>query len=174
MNKITKTSRALSMAFFFVCGLYPLMHLYAALEYLPSLMSWTLLPSEQLSHFSTLHQSLIIALSYTPVVFTVIICFQLGQLFRLYEKAKFFEQDNIGRIHCIGKYMLIGQVIQCLLYEPLMMWILTYTQPVGHRLVMFSFGTASLSTLVTGVIIIVASWIATEAHQLKTEVQLTI
>ncbi|MDP3705730.1 MAG: DUF2975 domain-containing protein [Legionellaceae bacterium] len=174
MNKIKSTSRALSLFFFIACCVYPLINLYVAINDLPTLMNWTFLPIDQLSHFSLTHRLIIVVLSYIPIAFTVMICFQLAQLFRLYEKKIFFERENIQRIHCIGKYMLIGQLVQCILYQPVMMWVLTCMQPVGQRSIMLGFGTTNLSTLATGVIIIVASWIATEANQLKKDVQLTI
>ena len=174
MDKIKNTSRALSLFFFAACCVYPFINLYVVLDDLPTLVNWTFLTIDQLSHFSLIHRLIILAVSYIPVAFTVMICFQLAQLFRLYEKKIFFERENIQRIRCIGKYMLLSQLVQCILYQPLMMWVLTCMQPVGHRLIMLSFGTTNLSTLATGVIIIVVSWIATEANQLNKDVQLTI
>ena len=51
---------------------------------------------------------------------------------------------------------------------------LTFTNPKGERFASITLNSANASTLITAFIILVASWIIQEAHQLKSETQLTI
>lgn len=77
-------------------------------------------------------------------------------------------------IRKIGILMLIGEMIQLLFYQPLMSFALSYNNPVGHRFITVSLGTTNMTSVITAVIILLAAWIVKEAHQLKTESQLTI
>ena len=51
---------------------------------------------------------------------------------------------------------------------------LTCYNPVGERMITLTFGTTNFSEIITGLIMLMASWIASEEQKLKTDVQLTI
>ena len=174
MDKIKITSRMLSLIFFTACIAHPFINLYAIIYYLPQGMQWTLLPADDFSHFSLIHHFIILVASYIPIACTVMIYFQLGQLFRLYEKKILFARENIDRIRCIGKYVLLKPLVFCFLYQPLMMYILTYLKPMGQHQIMLSFSTDDLNAVITGIVIVVASWIATEANKLNKDLQFTV
>ena len=180
MNKIQSTSNMLFHFFRALCWLIPLTMTYLILFNLQGTINWgfwtsfvTTTEMPDASHFSLMHRLVILAVQLIPESITVLICYQLAKLFQLYTDGILFAEENIKRIRAIGTYMIAGQLIN-LIYQALISITLTYNNPVGQHLLTLSFGTTNLSTLVTGLIIIIASWIIKEAHQIKSDSQLTI
>ncbi|WP_419418592.1 DUF2975 domain-containing protein [Legionella sp. D16C41] len=182
MNKIQATSRILSHFFKFLCWFLPLLTAYLILFKLPKLLdliSFILtMPSVPIlngapPHFSFLQRLVILAIQLLPLSMTTLICYKLAKLFQLYEKGMLFEQINIKLIKSISIYMLAGEAIQ-LIYQPLMTIALTFHNPPGQRMASITLGSTNLSTLITAVIILFASWVVKEANQLKLDAQLTI
>lgn len=126
-----------------------------------------------LKHFSLAHRGIILAIEGLPLSITILICYKLAKLFKLFEQGYLFEEDNIKLVKQISIYMIVGELIQ-LIYQPLITAALTFNNPVGERFISITLNSTNLSTLITAFIILVASWIIQEAHQLKSETQLTI
>lgn len=126
-----------------------------------------------LSDYTQLHRLMILIVQFIPLSITVLICHKLAQLFRLYELGSLFENSNIKLIKNIGLLLIIGELLQ-FIYQPLMCLVLTFNNPVGERYISMSYDSSNLSVLLTGCIILTASWIVKEANQLKSDAQLTI
>ncbi|MGL5742657.1 MAG: DUF2975 domain-containing protein [Legionella sp.] len=123
--------------------------------------------------FSLPHRVLILAIELARLSITVFICHQLANLFHLFAQGYLFEEENIKLIKHVGIYMIVGQLLQ-LIYQPLITVALSFNNSVGSRFASITIGTTNASTLMTAFIIVVTSWIVQDAHQLKSETQLTI
>ncbi|ETZ04730.1 hypothetical protein K737_300856 [Holospora undulata HU1] len=58
--------------------------------------------------------------------------------------------------------------------QTLMILAVTMTSPLGSRYLSISFGTPNLSSLFYGVLVIIVSWIMSEANKLRDEHKFTI
>ena len=184
MQNIKSASHCLSLFFRFLCWMFPIAVFYMMYFHINMLMMSILNATQSslsngsvkflsLSQFTYTHQCAILAIQAIPIGITVFIFHQLSKLFRLYEQGYLFEEENIRLIRSISVFMIIGELIQ-LIYQPMMTLALTMNNPVGERFISISIGTSNVSTLMTGIIIFVASWIVKEAQQLKSDAQLTI
>ncbi|KTD23534.1 Protein of uncharacterised function (DUF2975) [Legionella lansingensis] len=180
MKKIQFTSHMFYLFFRSLCIFLPLVTTYLILFHLQGMLSlgfWNSIVSsshiENTSDFSLVHRLVILGIHYLPLTVTVMICYKLAKLFRLYEQGDLFEDENIKLIKHIGILMLIGQLVQ-LIYQPMITAALSFNNPVGHRFASITLGSTNVSTVITALIILIASWIIKEANQLKTEVKFTI
>jgi hypothetical protein len=175
MKKIKTMSHLLSILFHAACWVYLLIQIYYMFFNLDGFLTW-LRPILGLTYnFSNLsfgQHIVIIALSCIPMSITILIYHQLAKLFRLYEQGYLFKIENIKLIKSIGICILANELIQ-FLYQPFMSFILTFYKPVGEHMIGISFGTSNLAMVVTGLVVLTASWIAEEAHELKLDTQLT-
>ena len=180
MLKIKRTSHILSLLFRTLCWALPLGTAYLILFHLEAMLHWGAWHSifsgtliENPSQFSLTHRFIILTIELVPISITVLICHLLAKLFLLYEQGALFEEENIKLIKYISIYMILGEFIQ-LIYQPLITAALTFNNPAGKRMMSITLGSTNVSTLITAFIILLASWIVKEAHQLKTDSQLTI
>lgn len=128
---------------------------------------------QNINQFSLAHRLILLIVQALPLSITIIICHKLAKLFQLYEQSHLFEEENIQLIKHISIFMILGEFGN-LIFQPLMTIALTFNNPVGQRFISLTFGSTNLSTLITGFLILVASWIVKEAYQLKTDARLTI
>ena len=125
------------------------------------------------SFYSLIHKAIIFTIQLLPLSITIGICYRLAQLFHLYEEGSLFELDNIKIIKQISIFMITGELIQ-IIYQPLITAALSFNNPAGQRFASITLGSTNLTTLITAFIILIASWIVKEAHELKNDAQLTI
>ena len=181
MQKITKTSHLLYRLFQVLSWFLPLITVYLFLfkfEMLQSIGFWSHSIAlnyqiHDMANFSFIHKMLILAIECIPLSITVLICHKLSKLFHLFEQGSLFEEENIRLIKQISICMILSEMLQ-LIYQPLATLALSFNNPAGERFISLTFGSTNLSTLITGFIILVASWIMQEAQQLKSETLLTI
>ncbi|WED43061.1 DUF2975 domain-containing protein [Legionella cardiaca] len=177
MQKIKFTSHMLYLLFRALCWLIPLITTYLILFNIEDMLTWggwAVTPAQiHDTHFSLTHRLAILAIQCAPLSISVLIFHKLANLFRLYEQGNLFEEENIKLIKQISIYMIAGELLQ-LIYQPLITAALTFNNPPGQRFASITLGTTNVSTLITACIILVASWIIKEAHQLKADSQLTI
>ncbi len=163
-----------------LCWFMPLVTTYVTLFHLQDMLNWGMWSAiissshiQNVDSFSLIHRLIILIIQLLPLSITVLIFYKLAQLFHLYEQGNLFEQENIKLIRQISIYMIVGELVQ-LIYQPLITVALSFNNPVGERFASITLGSTNLSTLITALIILVASWIVKEAHQLKSDCQLTI
>jgi len=180
MQKIKRSSHLLFLFFRALCWILPMLTAYLILFHFDDLLHYGFWSSiiftgkiQDTVPFSFLHRLIILSIQLMPLSMMVMICHKLARLFRLYEQGYLFEEDNIRLIKSIGIYMIIGQLVQ-VVYQPLMTTALSFNNPVGERFASISLGSANASSLITAIIILLASWIIKEANQLKSDSQLTI
>lgn len=179
MKKIQRASHVLCLFFKSICWLLPLVIAFLTFFKIDAMISsgmfsQSLFDSKIYStNYSFLHKLIIFAIQLIPLSITILICHKLARLFHLYEKGVLFEIENFKIIKKISIYMIIGELLQ-LIYQPLITAALSFNNPVGQRFASITLGSTNASTLVTAFIILIASWIVKEAHQLKNDVQLTI
>lgn len=193
MQKIKSTSHILHLFFRTLCWILPLATTYLILFHLERIIDWgawaSIIPSVHISakysqtassivvnaahYFSIYHRLAIVFIHMIPLSITILICHKLASLFHLYEQGSLFEEENIRLIKHISICMILGELLQ-LIYQPLMAAALTFDNPPGERFASITLGTTNASTIITAFIILVASWIIKEAHQLKSDSQLTI
>lgn len=180
MKKIKLTSHIFYLFFLALSWLLPLATSYLILFHLDTMLQWGAWHTffsgtivEDPAYFSLMHRLIILSIELVPLSITILIFRLLARLFHLYEQGNLFEQENITLIRKISIYMIAGEIIQ-LIYQPMITAALTFSNPAGKRFASITLGTTNVSTLITAFIILIASWIINEAHQLKTDSQLTI
>ncbi len=97
----------------------------------------------------------------------------LKALFSLYEKAIVFSEQNTQCLHRLG-YTLIAWFFASLIYTPLISLVLTFNSPSVQQAIVVRIGLSDLSLLITGGIVLLASWVMQEAAKLEKEQALTI
>lgn len=106
-----------------------------------------------------------------PLLISLII---LKSLFRNYQKGEYFTLQNAIYYKRLGWLYLMDALFIHSLSETLMVLAATFTYPPGHCYLTISFGTPNLAALFYGVLIIVISWIMTEASTIYDEQKFTV
>lgn len=179
MKKIQRASRLLYLLFKSICWLLPITIAFLTFFKLDAMIHYdmfgSIISAAQINstEYTLLHKTIIFFVQLLPLSITVLICHKLAELFNLYEKGVLFEIENIKIIKQISLLMIAGELLQ-LIYQPLITAALSFNNPAGERFASISFGSTNAGTLLTAFIILIASWIVKEAHQLNKEAQLTI
>ncbi|KTD66322.1 DUF2975 domain-containing protein [Legionella spiritensis] len=180
MNKIQRLSRLLHLFFKSLCWLIPAVMAYLIFFNMEAMIHYGMFDKIlsasriQATDYSMLQRAILFLIQAIPLSITVFICHKLARLFRLYEQGCLFEVENIRIIRQISLFMITGELIHLVLYQPLITAALSFNNPPGQRFISITFGEANASTLMTAIIILLASWIVKEAYQLKADAQLTI
>lgn len=95
------------------------------------------------------------------------------KLFKLYEQGKIFTLKNVRYIRYISIALIAQEIIKPF-NQIITTYILTLHNPPGYRVIAVSLTNQDLSNLIIGVVILLASWIMTEACKLHDEHTLTI
>lgn len=179
MKKIQRASHFLCLLFKSICWLLPIAIAFLTFFKIDVMIGYgmfdRIVSSSQIysTNYSFLHKLMIFSIQLLPLSITLLICHKLARLFHLYEKGVLFEIENITIIRQISVFMIVGELLQ-LIYQPLITAALSFNNPAGQRFVSITLGSTNASTLITAFVILIASWIVKEAHQLKNDVQLTI
>ena len=176
MNKIKKAGQIFSLFFWVSAWIYPLIIFYGIFFHLEEVMTWAQMGMNKIRPFGSLslmHQIVIVGLACIPISLIVLICNKLSKLFSLYSKGILFEMANIRLIKAIGFLLIANELIE-FIYHPLMIFVLAFTRPFKYITIALNFGTTDLSSLLTGLVLVMVSWIAQEANRLKLEVELTV
>lgn len=189
MNKIQRTSRYLRWLFTALMVLTPLMYI-ASWFFLPDIvkkdsffMGFDMIPRDLAAMIpgdvivqhplTTMMRLLGLTISLVPMTVTLLIYSNLVTLFLMYERLSFFNIQNVAIIRRIGIYLLLGEVLRPFI-ELATTALLTWQNGPGHRLAVMSFKGSNLGLIVTGIMIILISWIIAEGHRLSEEQRLTI
>lgn len=112
-------------------------------------------------------------ISMIPNGIYLLILFYLVRLFRLYERGVIFTEENIKYIRYIAYCILFCEVLKPI-HDILMSLTLTWNNPPGERMISAGFGTTNISMIITALIILMVSWIMTEACRLNEEQKYTV
>lgn len=110
-----------------------------------------------------------------PMAVYLFILYSLIKLFRLYEQGEIFSLKNVKNIRNVGYGLLIGQLIYPF-YSVIMGLVLTLGNPKGQHLryIAITLDQTNIGILLTGLLVILISWIMAEGCKLQEEQQLTI
>ena len=115
---------------------------------------------------STLFLAFIVSL--IPASVAIYGIFTLRKLFTLYEQGVVFAATNVVCIRKLG-YSLIAWVIANLVYLPLISVVLTRNNLPGERSISAGISISDLATLIIGAIVLIISWVMSEASKLEDE-----
>ncbi|MBT7950491.1 MAG: DUF2975 domain-containing protein [Gammaproteobacteria bacterium] len=125
----------------------------------------------QLLPYSTL--SLAFLISFLPGAVAIYGLITLQELFGLYEKAIVFSVNNVNCYRRLG-HTLIYWVVAKFISIPLLSLVLTFNHPPGKRTLALGISSSEIATLITGIIVVVISWVMNEACKLNDEQAYTV
>jgi len=105
------------------------------------------------------------------VSFKMRITWLLVRLFRLYEGGQFFSASNVSVFRHLGWTLVLLAPAE-ILTQMLLTLVLSFQLP--QRSLSLSLSSNQLTLLVTGGIVLLISWVLSEAWQLKIENDLTV
>ncbi|MFA6408802.1 MAG: DUF2975 domain-containing protein [Gammaproteobacteria bacterium] len=178
MNKIQRVSLFLRIIFQIALVIWPILLVtyWSFAEYFISKADFlSLIPGhlEILHPITTADAFWGFVIGLLPLVVTMTILYFLTKLFKLYEKGKIFTLSNVKYIKNIGITMLIGQVVH-FIYDLLISFALTFHNPAGHKVALFTFGNYDAYNIITAIMVIVISWIMAEGCKLQEESKYTV
>jgi len=97
----------------------------------------------------------------------------LAGLFGRFGKGEMFSAATVRLLRRLGWAVLAAQGLS-VLHGSLVSLILTMENPPGSHILTVGMDSSTLSEIVTGVVIILASWVMDEARKLKEEQELVI
>ncbi len=104
---------------------------------------------------------------------SLFVLYFLIRLFRLYERNEIFTMGNVIYLRNIGYALLIGLPVS-VLCEALTSLLLTWGNSPGSREVQFGVQGHDVVILLTGLLVILVSWIMAEGCKLREEQSLII
>lgn len=103
-------------------------------------------------------------ISLIPFSINMLTVYFLLKLFSNYAKLNIFSSDNAKRIKLIGWVILIGQILKPI-HDALLSAALTWNNPAGHRLMTVSLNRTNIALIICAIMIILISWVMTEAYK---------
>lgn len=100
--------------------------------------------------------------------------FLLKKLFSHYKKGEVFSVSNARIIRKLGIWYVMDALFIHTLSQTLLILVVTWTNPPGHRYLSISFGSPNLSSLFYGTLVIVISWVMLEAAKMFDENKFTV
>lgn len=121
--------------------------------------------------FSTRLLAFIVAL--IPLAIKMTGLWILIKLFHLYQRGNIFTLDNVVCFRQLG-ITLIVWFLSTPIHIALLSIALTFQNQPGERLIAVGVESSDVTALVTGVMLIVVSWVMDKGRELEDEHQLTI
>lgn len=111
-----------------------------------------------------------IILSNVPLLALALGLYHLRLLFQTYGKRAYFSGAAANHLGKMGQYVAIWTILE-LLCEPLLSYWITMQQPVGERVVTFSFDSGNIVALFLAACITIIAQILKQASKLHCENQ---
>ena len=108
-----------------------------------------------------------------PGSVTIYALLTLKELFKLYEKAVVFSAANVKCFRRLG-YAMIIWVLAKMVSTSLLSIVLSFNNQPGDRQLVVQFSSTDIATLVIGSIVLVISWVMSEACKLNDEQAFTV
>lgn len=184
MDKIQRVSRRLRLVFLLGMGLVPVLHalgwaFFERVQATPPLgfsalfgLGWGQLP-EMAGPVTPLMKALGFASSMLPGAASMYGLACLAGLFGRFGRGEVFSAGATALIRRLGWTLLAVQGLR-VLHGSLTTLILTMDNPPGRHMVSVGLDSATLTETLTGVVVILASWVMDEARKLKEEQDLVI
>ncbi len=97
----------------------------------------------------------------------------IRRLFAYYQRGEIFSFGHVDLFKKTARGLL-AWVFLSMLYDSVKSIIFSAGNPPGSRVVTVSFSTAEMTTLVTGVMVLIIAWVMDEGRVLNEEKELTI
>lgn len=181
MNKIQRTSRYLRWLFTGLMVITPILYV-AFWFFVPDvikqddfIMGFNVIPSQLIvvHPLTTMLRLLGLTISIIPMSITLLLYANLVTLFLMYERGYYFNLQNVSVIKRIGVYLLLGEILRPL-EEAATTLLLTWQNGPGQRALLISLKGNNIVVIITGIMIILISWIIAEGHRLSEDQRLTI
>ncbi len=179
MNKIKKMSVIFKYLFYGLLIAYPLLvilYWIAPFSFTPSTGVTFGIPlgTVILHHISATEKILGALISLLPNLINIAIFYCLAKLFSAYQQGKIFVLTSTRYLKRAGIFMLVNNLLTPFIIEPLMQWFITSHNPAGQRYIAITYTSKDLYITFVSLLIILISWIMTEACKLHDEQQLTV
>lgn len=106
--------------------------------------------------------------SLVPLVVAIYGLLTLKKLFSLYEKGVVFSAKNVNCFRHLG-YTLIVWVFANMAFVTAISLVLSFGNPAGERVIVAQFGVLDFSILIIGAVVILISWVMSEAVKMDEE-----
>lgn len=104
--------------------------------------------------------------SLLPLAANMAALYFLARLFRLYACGEIFTRRNVRCIRFVGYAVLARQAVDPF-FQALVSASLTLHNPAGERVVALGLSDANLTALVTGLVVLLVSWVMDEGRRLQ-------
>ncbi len=112
-------------------------------------------------------------ISLIPLTVNLFILYFLIRLFKLFEACEIFSYKSVRYIKYVGYTLLIGQVVSPI-HQALLSAALTWHNPHGERVISVSLSGTNLGILLMALLIILVSWLMSEAYKMQEDQKYTI
>ncbi len=103
-------------------------------------------------------------ISLIPLSINMLTAYFLLKLFKNYAALNIFSLENAHFIKRTGWTIFIGQILRPI-HDAMLSAIVTWNNPPGHRLMTIMLDKTNLAFVACALMIILVSWIMTEAYQ---------
>ena len=174
MQRIQRVSERFQRLFTVLTAAIPLLTLlyWVFFNYLP-LGLITQLPVPIQSSLVLEVRLLAFLISLIPVSVAIYGLVNLKRLFRLYEQAIVFSQQNVLYFRRIG-YTLMYWVLANQIFVALISVVLTINNPPGERMLVAQLGISDIGSLIIGGVVVLVSWVMNEASKMEREQAYTV
>lgn len=181
MNKIKIVSTFFNRLFLAMMIIIPIMQVIAwvyapqELSFLAHMVVFSVVPREyEILHPLSFEEKMLgFIVSSLPMLVELGVLYCLHQLFKCYAKGDIFSLQTIQSIRHAAYALLLTQVVHPI-YEGMMGFVLTWHNPAGHRYAKVTFDQTNIGLLLMALLLILVSWIMTEACKLNEDHQFTI
>lgn len=112
-------------------------------------------------------------ISLIPLSVELFVLYFLIRLFKLFELNEIFSYQNVRNIKYIAYALFVGQLISPI-YQMLISAAMTWHNPVGKRMMAITFTGSNIAILLIALMMILISWIMSEAYKLREEQKYTV
>ena len=177
-NKIKFVSISLRWIFTILAIILPITTLLAWLSFpepfTSEFFSFRVVPDVPiLNKVPTINILLAIVVSCIPLILSLLICVKLIKVFKSFEVGDFFNSNNILILKSIALVLFIKEVINPVT-EAIISGLITMNNPPGKGLMVASMDQGNLLNILLAAIILLISWLLSEAYILKEEQAHTI
>jgi hypothetical protein len=178
LDKIKRVSSKIRVALFLILVLTPVITtgVWVSYNHLPEMMRRTIsaegnFPPDRILTSHTI--SFAILASMVPLGVACAAILVLIRLFGLYAKGCILTGENVQCFRKLGR-ILIAWSIAGILYRTLIGLVLTMDNPPGQHMLHIGIGSSDITPFLTGIMVLVISWVMDEGRLLQEEQKLVI
>ena len=111
--------------------------------------------------------------SLLPLSVLFYVVSRIRRLFSYYKDGRIFSFGHVDLFKRIARGLLLW-IVSSMVYESAKSIIFSFNNPPGHRVVTVGFSSAEITTLLTGIMVLIIAWVMDEGRLLNEEKELTI